>query len=56
LIRSSYPQGFYFGHGQIGTAATFLGVSGTLVMGECIGSARVLLLAKYARGLRDLNR
>jgi hypothetical protein len=32
-----------------------LGVSGALVMGGCLGSAGVLLVAKYARGLRDLK-
>lgn len=48
--------GTYLGHAQIGTAATFLGVSGALVMGGCLGSAGVLLVAKYARGLRDIDR
>ncbi len=45
--------GTYLGHAQLGTAATFLGVSGALVMGGCLGSAGVLLVAKYARGLRE---
>ena len=47
--------GTYLGHAQIGTAATFLGVSGALVMGGCLGSAGVLVVAKYTRGLRDVN-
>ena len=47
--------GTYLGHAQIGTAATFLGVSGALVMGACLGSAGVLLVAKYARGLRNIS-
>jgi MFS family permease len=47
--------GTYLGHAQIGTAATFLGVSGALVMGGCLGSAGVLLVAKYARGLRTID-
>jgi predicted MFS family arabinose efflux permease len=47
--------GTYLGHAQIGTAATFLGVTGALVMGGCLGSAGVLLVAKYARGLRDIS-
>jgi MFS family permease len=47
--------GTYLGHAQIGTAATFLGVSGALVMGGCLGSAGVLLVAKYARSLREID-
>ena len=47
--------GTYLGHAQIGTAATFLGVPGALVMGGCLGSAGVLLVAKYARGLREID-
>ena len=47
--------GTYLGHAQIGTAATFLGVSGALVMGGCLGSAGVLLVAKYARNLRQID-
>ena len=47
--------GTYLGHAQIGTAAMFLGVSGALVMGGCLGSAGVLLVAKYARSLRDIE-
>ena len=47
--------GTYLGHAQIGTAATFLGVSGALVMGGCLGSAGVLLVAKYARALRQID-
>ena len=47
--------GTYLGHAQIGTAATFLGVTGALVMGGCLGSVGVLLVAKYARGLRNIS-
>ena len=47
--------GTYLGHAQIGTAATFLGVTGALVMGGCLGSAGVLLVAKTARGLREID-
>jgi MFS family permease len=47
--------GTYLGHAQIGTAATFLGVPGALVMGGCLGSAGVLLVAKTARGLREID-
>jgi MFS family permease len=47
--------GTYLGHAQIGAAATFLGVSGALVMGGCLGSAGVLLVARYARGLRAID-
>lgn len=47
--------GTYLGHAQIGTAASLIGVPGALVMGGCLGSAGVLLVAKFARGLRDLD-
>ena len=47
--------GTYLGHAQIGTAATFFGVSTALVMGGLLGSAGVLLVAKYARGLRNIS-
>jgi MFS family permease len=47
--------GTYLGHAQLGTAATFLGVSGAWVMGGCLGSAGVLLVAKYARNLREID-
>ncbi len=47
--------GTYLGHAQIGTAAAFLGVSGALVMGGCLGSAGVLLVAKYAKSLRNIE-
>jgi MFS family permease len=46
--------GTYAGHAQMGTAATFLGVPGALVLGGCLGSAAVLLVAKYARSLIKL--
>jgi MFS family permease len=47
--------GTYLGHAQIGTAATFLGVTGALVLGGCLGSAGVLFVAKTARGLREID-
>jgi MFS family permease len=47
--------GTYIGHAQIGTAATFLGVPGALILGGCLGSAAVLLIAKYARSLRTID-
>ena len=47
--------GTYLGHAQIGTAATFLGVTGALVMGGCLGSVGVLLVAKFARRLREID-
>src|SRR5262245_8554137 len=47
--------GTYLGHAQIGTAAAFLGVSGALVMGGCLGTAGVLLVAKYVGSLRQLD-
>jgi hypothetical protein len=49
------PAGTYLGHAQIGTAATFLSVPGALVMGSCLGSAGVLLVAKFARGMREID-
>jgi MFS family permease len=47
--------GTYLGHAQIGTAASFLGVPGALVMGGILGSAGVLVVAKYARSLRNIE-
>jgi hypothetical protein len=47
--------GTYLGHAQMGTAATFLGVPGALIFGGCLGSAAVLLVAKYARSLRSID-
>ena len=47
--------GTYLGHAQIGTAATFLGVPGALVMGGCLGSAGVLLVAHFSPGLREID-
>jgi MFS family permease len=47
--------GTYLGHAQMGTSATFLGVPGALVLGGCLGSAGVLLVARYARSLRDIG-
>jgi len=48
--------GQYMGSAQIGTTATFLGVPGALVCGGCLGSAGVLLVAKFARNLRNIDR
>ena len=47
--------GTYVGHAQMGTAATFFGVPGALVLGGCLGSAAVLLVAKFARSLRSID-
>lgn len=46
--------GTYVGHAQMGTAATFLGVPGALILGGCLGSTAVLLVARYARSLRRI--
>lgn len=47
--------GTYMGHAQLGTAATFLGVPGALILGGCLGSAAVLTVAKFARSLRSID-
>jgi MFS family permease len=47
--------GTYMGHAQMGTAASFIGVPGALILGGCMGSAAVLLVAKFARKLRRLE-
>jgi MFS family permease len=47
--------GTYMGHAQMGTAAIFLGVPGAMVFGGCLGSVAVLLVAKYARSLRNIE-
>ena len=47
--------GTYMGHAQMGTAASFFGVPGALIIGGCMGSAAVLLVAKFARKLRRLE-
>ena len=47
--------GTYMGHAQMGTAATFFGVPGAMILGGCLGSAGVVLVAKYARSLRDID-
>jgi MFS family permease len=47
--------GTYVGHAQMGTAAMFFGVPGALVLGGCLGSAAVLLVAKFARSLRSID-
>jgi len=47
--------GTYMGHAQMGAAASLFGVPGALILGGCIGSAAVLTVAKFARGLRELE-
>ena len=47
--------GTYMGHAQMGTAASFFGVPGALIIGGCMGSAAVLLVAKFACKLRRLE-
>ncbi len=47
--------GSYMGSTQIGTTATFLGVPGALIFGGCVGSAAVLLIAKFARTLKTID-
>jgi MFS family permease len=47
--------GSYMGHAQMGTMATFLGVPGALIFGGCLGSAAVLLVARFARSLRSID-
>jgi predicted MFS family arabinose efflux permease len=47
--------GTYVGHAQMGTAAALIGVPGALVLGGCIGSAAVLLVAKFATSLRQID-
>jgi len=47
--------GTYLGHAQMGTAATFLGIPGALILGGGLGSAAVLLVAKFARSLRNIE-
>lgn len=47
--------GIYLGHAQMGTAATFFGIPGALILGGSLGSAAVLLVAKFARSLRSIE-
>jgi hypothetical protein len=47
--------GVYMGHAQLGTAASLMGVPGALVLGGCLGSIAVLLVAKFARTLRNID-
>jgi hypothetical protein len=47
--------GTYVGHAQMGTAASFLGVPGALILGGCLDSAAVLLVAKDARSLKTID-
>ena len=45
----------YMGHAQLGTAASLMGVPGALVLGGCLGSVAVLLVAKFAHTLRSID-
>jgi MFS family permease len=47
--------GTYLGYAQMGTAATFFGIPGALILGGSLGSAAVLLVAKFARSLRNID-
>jgi MFS family permease len=47
--------GTYAGHAQMGTAATFIGVPGALILGGFLASAAVLWVARYARSLRSMD-
>jgi MFS family permease len=47
--------GTYMGHAQMGAAASFVGVPGALIVGGCMGSVAVLLVAKFARSLRRID-
>jgi MFS family permease len=47
--------GVYLGHAQMGAAATFLGVPGALILGGCLGSLAVAVVASYARSLRRID-
>jgi MFS family permease len=47
--------GTYMGHAQMGTAASFMGVPGALILGGCLGSAAVLIVARFASSLRRLK-
>ena len=48
--------GTYMGHAQMGAAASLIGVPGALILGGCVGSAAVLIVAKFARSLRMIDR
>jgi MFS family permease len=47
--------GTYMGHAQMGAAASFISVPGALILGGCVGSAAVLMVAKFARSLRNID-
>ncbi|HSE90539.1 MAG TPA: hypothetical protein VLJ79_30300 [Candidatus Binatia bacterium] len=47
--------GTYLGHLQMGTAATFSGIPGALIIGGSLGPTAVLLVAKFARSLRSIE-
>jgi len=47
--------GTYMGHAQMGAAASLIGVPGALILGGCVGSAAVLLVAKFAPSLRRMD-
>ncbi len=48
-------SGTYLGYLQMGTTAAFVGIPGALVLGGCLGSAAVLLVARFARSLRTIE-
>ena len=48
--------GTYMGHAQMGAAASLIGVPGAIILGGCVGSAAVLIVAKFARSLRMIDR
>jgi MFS family permease len=48
--------GTYMGHAQMGAAASLIGVPCALILGGCVGSAAVLIVAKFARSLRMIDR
>ena len=48
--------GTYAGHAQLGATASFFGAPAALVLGGCIGSAAVLIVAKFAASLRRIDR
>ena len=47
--------GAYMGSAQIGAMATLLGVPGALICGGCLGSAAVVVVARFSRSLRNIE-
>ena len=54
--RVFMSAGTYAGHAQLGATASFFGAPTALVLGGCIGSAAVLIVAKFAASLRRIDR